>query len=136
MRFGLSFLPHRLRHFLTFAAVGLVGVVVQYSVLVALVQGLRVDPVTGSGFGFVCGGLVNYMLNRRITFRSRKRHTEAASKFFTVAGLGLVWNSLLMYLMVKELAFPYLLAQAITTGLLLLWHYSANSLWTFRERTS
>lgn len=136
MRRLLSFLPPRLRHFLTFAAIGLVGVAVQYSVLVTLVQGFAVDPVTGSGFGFVCGGIVNYLLNRRITFRSRKRHAEAASKFFTVAGLGLVWNSLLMYLMVKELAVPYLIAQLITTGLLLLWHYSANSLWTFRERTS
>lgn len=127
-------MPARARHFLLFAALGAVGTAAQYAVLIGLVSGLGVGPVLGSTAGFLTGGLVNYSLNRTIAFRSSKPHRETAPKFFTVAGIGLVLNALIMALLAHQIGAPYLLAQIVSTSILLVWHYGANALWTFRER--
>lgn len=123
----------RIRHFLLFAALGAVGTLVQYTVLVALVQGLAAPAVLASTLGFLMGGVVNYTLARFVAFRSSKPHHEAAAKFFLVAGVGLCLNALLMAGFTHGLGLPYLLAQVMTTGLVLFWHYTGNLLWTFRE---
>ncbi|MBS7543748.1 GtrA family protein [Ancylobacter oerskovii] len=122
----------RLRHFLLFAALGALGTLAQYAVLVALASGAGVDPVVASTAGFLTGGVVNYLLARRIAFRSDRPHREAAPRFFLVAGCGLVLNALMMAGFIHWLGLPYLAAQLISTGLLVLWHYAGNLVWTFR----
>lgn len=125
-------LAARLRHILLFAALGGVGTLAQYAVLISLVQGGLARPVAGSCAGFAVGGLVNYQLGRRLVFRSAKPHREAMAKFFTIAGIGLGLNAALMALLTGPLTASYLPAQILVTGLLVLWHYAGNALWTFR----
>lgn len=127
-----SALVARLRHLLLFAALGGIGTLAHYTVLIGLVQGGLAGPVAGSTAGFLVGGLTNYQLSRRIVFRSRKPHREAMTKFFLVAGIGLVINAGLMALFTGPFSAPYLPAQVLVTGLLVLWHYAGNALWTFR----
>ncbi|NMG43594.1 GtrA family protein [Aromatoleum toluvorans] len=119
--------------FLRFAAVGAVGTVAHYALLLALVEGVGVDPVAGSVAGFLLGALVNYTMNRALVFRSDRAHVEALPRFLAVAGMGLCWNALLMYLFVDLVGVHYLVAQIVTTGILLGWHYLGNALWTFRK---
>lgn len=122
----------RLRHLLLFAALGGIGTVAHYAVLISFVQSGLAGPVVGSTAGFLVGGLTNYQLSRRIVFRSHKPHHEAMTKFFLIAGIGLVINAALMTLLTGPLGAPYLPAQILVTGLLVLWHYTGNALWTFR----
>lgn len=124
------------RRFLHFAAVGLLGTGAHYLLLVLLVEGVGADPVAGSVAGFCLGALVNYLMSHRYVFRSDRAHREALPRFLAVAGSGLAWNTLLMGLFTHGLAWPYLVAQVLTTGLLVVWHYTVNSLWTFRARRS
>lgn len=119
---------------LRFAAVGAVGTAAHYALLLVLVEAGGVDPVVGSVAGFLLGALVNYTLNRRLVFRSDRAHVEALPRFLAVAGLGLCWNALLMYLFIDVAGLHYLIAQVVTTGILLAWHYLGNALWTFRKR--
>ena len=124
-----------LRRFFHFAAVGAVGTVAHYLVLVGLVEVGGVDPVIASVAGFLTGALVNYILNRQLVFRSDRAHHQALPRFLMVAGTGLAWNALLMGFLVDRAGWPYLLAQVLTTGILVVWHYLANALWTFRQPT-
>ncbi|MCK0195912.1 GtrA family protein [Ancylobacter sp. 6x-1] len=126
-------LSARLRHIALFAALGAVGTLAHYTVLIGLVHGAGLGPVAASSAGFVTGGLVNYQLSRRIAFRSSKPHGEALGKFFIVAGIGLVLNALLMALLTGPFSLPYLPAQVGVTAFLVLWHYGGNAVWTFRE---
>ena len=120
--------------FLRFAAAGAVGTVAHYALLLTLVEAAGVDPVAGSVAGFLLGALVNYTLSRTLVFRSDRAHVEALPRFLAVAGIGLCWNALLMYLLVDLLDLHYFLAQMLTTAILLGWHYVGNALWTFRKR--
>ena len=121
------------RQFAAFFGVGLVAAVVHYGLLISLVEGYRLDPVRATLVGYVGGGLVSYLLNRRHTYGSDRPHLQAGWRFalVTLVGFGLTWG--LMTLFVRVLGFPYLPAQVGTTGIVLFWSFLAHKLWTFRE---
>lgn len=114
-----------------FSAVGALGTLAHYSVLVFLVQLLSVNVLVASSTGAIVGALVNYFLNYKWTFNSNKRHSEAMAKFFAVAGVGFVMNGLFMALFTEALFMHYLIAQVMTTGIVLFWNFLANHYWTF-----
>ena len=101
--------------------------------MLALVEGVGAPPLAGAAAGFALGALVNYALARRLVFASTRSHAQALPRFFAVALTGLAWTALLMSVFMGGLGLHYLLAQVLTTALLLLWHYGGNALWTFRR---
>jgi len=119
--------------FLCFAGVRAIGTLAHYGVLIMLVQGAGVGAVPASTAGFVVGALINYILNYRYTFASTRRHHETLLRFFIVAGVGLLLNGLLMTLGTKWLDLNYLLTQVLSTGFVLLWNFTINRIWTFRQ---
>jgi len=122
-----------LPQFLSFALIGLLGTAAHFLVLYSLVAQLDLGPVPASSAGAVIGALVNYALNYRLTFSSRKRHRDALPKFLVVAAGGWLLNGLLMAMLLSRLDIHYLLVQVIVTSLVLVWNFIANRFWTFRE---
>ena len=123
-----------LTQFAKFMAVGAVGTVVHYTILILLVEKLSVSAVLGSSVGAIAGAFVNYFLNYYFTFRSSRRHAKAIVQFYIVAGSGFLLNALSMWIMVNVLDIYYLLAQLVTTGIVLLLNFWLNRTWTFRRR--
>lgn len=100
------------RQFISFAAVGAVGTVGHYVVLIIPVQSFKTDPVAGSAVGFVVGALINYFLNYHLTFQSTMRHDDKAIvTFFAVALFGFVVNTGIMSVASLISGLDYLLAQ-------------------------
>ena len=104
-----------------------------FAVLAGLVQHAAADAVLASQLGAVCGALANYILNRRINYRTEASHRSTGPKFFLVAAIGFAINGFLMIILVQLLRWNYLLAQVATTALVLLWNFAANHFWTFAE---
>ena len=129
------FSKHTLKQFLLFSAVGGVGTGGQYLTLFALVEFKILSPLPASVIGISVGAIINYLLNYRFTFNSQKSHKEAMSKFFTVAIVGALINTVLMYLGIHTLHLYYLLAQVLATGIVLLWNFIVNKFWTFGQET-
>ena len=121
------------REVAAFVAVGLLAAIVHYGLLLSLVEGYRLDPVRAALAGYVAGGLVSYLLNRRHTYRSERPHRQAAWRFATVAAVGFGLTGCAMALLVRILGTPYLPAQVATTGIVLVWSYLAHKIWTFRS---
>ena len=121
------------RQFCRFAAVGLSGTGVQYLTLWLGVECLAAPAAMASGIGYILGSVVNYVLNYFFTFQSGKSHKEAASKYFSVLGVGWCINVGLMSLFVHHLTWNYWFAQIITTGIALLWHFAGSRWWAFRH---
>lgn len=129
----MIFSHHQLaRQLRSFVGVGLVCTALHYTILVSLVQGVHLPPVPATLVGFCVGGLLSYLLNRRHTFGSERPHEEAAWRFALVAGVAFALTWLLMRLFVERWHAPYLPAQVVTTGLVMVWTFAANRLWTFR----
>jgi putative flippase GtrA len=121
------------RQFSMFVVVGVAAAVVHYGMLIALVEAWGVRPVPATLAGYVAGGIVSYVLNRRHTYRSARPHEEAGWRFAVVAGVGFVLTSIFMYLLHDLAGLHYLLAQVLTTGVVLVWSFAAHRFWTFGE---
>lgn len=118
--------------FLFFSAMGAIGTLVHYSVLIICIHKFSVSPVLSSGIGCVSGAITNYLLNYHFTFHSSKNHTEAAVKFFTVALIGLLINLAIFDFFLEKAKWNYLCAQMMATGIVLIWTFLGNKIWTFR----
>ncbi len=126
--------PLRLgRQFAAFSGVGVLAAIVHYGALIGLVETASFDPVPATLVGYVAGGLLSYALNRRLTYASDRPHAEATWRFAAVAGIGFLLTWGLMHAFTGWLEAPYLLAQLVTTGIVLFWSFAAHRLWTFRD---
>lgn len=119
------------QQFIRFFGVGCVSAIGHYGLLILLVQVAAVAAVPASAAGALLGAWINYSLNYRFTFRSSKRHVESVSKFAVVAVVGLLLNTFFMWIGADLLHLYYLLAQVLTTGLVMIWSFIANRFWTF-----
>ncbi len=117
-----------------FAAAGIAAAIAHYGVLVGLVEWGGWDAVPATLWGYVAGGIVSYWLNRRHTYQSARPHAEAGWRFALVAaaGFGLTWISMLV--LHGNLKVHYLLAQVLTTGIVLIWSFAAHKFWTFQSK--
>jgi putative flippase GtrA len=123
---------HRLaRQFAAFFGAGLAAAVAHYGLLILLVEKGGIHPVPATLAGYVAGGLVSYGLNRRHTYRSSRPHREATWRFAMVAFIGFLLTWLLMHILVDWIGGPYLPAQVVTTGVVMLWSFLAHKKWTF-----
>jgi putative flippase GtrA len=119
------------KQFLRFTGVGAIGTAGHYMTLVLLVEAAGVDAVPASLAGFVVGALINYHLNRSYTFQSDVAHRIALPKFFTIAAIGALLNTMIMSLAVHQFDLHYLASQVLATGIVLVWGFLGNHLWTF-----
>ncbi|WP_036259867.1 GtrA family protein [Methylocapsa aurea] len=124
-------MTHLLRQFSAFAGVGLVATTIHYAVLIGLVEIGGLSPVAAALTGFGAGGAVSYGLSRRHVFQSERRHQEAIWRFGLVVAVSFGLTYLFMSLFVTIGGIPYLLAQAATTGIVMLWSFVAHRMWTF-----
>jgi putative flippase GtrA len=119
------------RQFAAFFGVGLAAAIIHYGLLVALVEGSAVEPVPATLAGYVAGGLVSYGLNRKHTYASSRPHREATWRFALVAFVGFLLTWLFMQIFTGWLGAPYIPAQLVTTGIVMLWSFLAHKAWTF-----
>ena len=117
--------------FFRYAGAGAIGTTAHYAVLIALVQLAGAGAVAASTVGAIAGALVNYALNHRFTFASRRTHRAALPRFLVVAGGGVVLNAAVMAAMLAAVPAHYLVAQVAATGVVLVAGFLANRKWTF-----
>ena len=122
-----------INQFLCFSGVGAIGTTAHYMVLLFSVEFLLIDPVVSSVMGFVVGAIVNYTLNYYITFKSKTNHYEAGTKFFFIALIGGIVNSLLMLLLVKVFGINYIFSQILSTGIILFGNFFVSRVWVFND---
>jgi putative flippase GtrA len=123
------------RQVMTFLMVGSVATALQYAILVLLVESAGWKAATASAAGFAISAVVNYTLNRKLTFASDTAHAVSAPRFATVAGTGLGINWGAMKLLTEVLGIHYLLAQVLATSGTLVWNFVGNKCWAFRDDT-
>jgi len=119
--------------FLRFALVGGISTGVHYIVLVMSVELFALPVLVATTAGFGAGAVVNYVLNRKFTFASRTAHESAVPKFLAIAVIGAVVNVEIVSLLLAHSSLHYIVVQLFATATVLIWTFTANSLWTFRS---
>jgi putative flippase GtrA len=119
------------RQLAAYASVGAVATLAHYAVLIALVEAAGWRPVPATLCGYVVGGVIAYILNRRHVFASERPHAEATWRFALVAFAGFCVTYALMSLFVDRWRAPYLPAQLVTTVVAMFVTFALNRRWTF-----
>lgn len=120
--------------FLRYCMTGGLGTAAQYIILIIGVQVVGM-PVMFSSLGAIAGAIINYVVNYHYTFQSRQSHLRTMHRFFGVALVGFLLNSMIMAICIHTLRLHYLLAQCLSTGLVLVWGFAVNLVWTFQKKT-
>jgi putative flippase GtrA len=118
------------KQFFRYVGAGSAGTAGHYGVFLA---GIALAPsavLTASTAGAVTGALINYGLNYRYSFASRRPHREAFPRFALVAATVLAINWAVMFALTAA-AVPALAAQLVATCTVLLTGYLLNRNWTF-----
>ena len=121
-----------IHRFLRFLAVGGFATILMYVLLVAGIESLDLRPVVASVLAYLLSAVVNYALNRRLTFRSRQRYVVALPRFAVVSGTGLLLNAAIMLAGTEMAGWHYLPVQVMATVVVLFWNFVGSQLWTFR----
>ncbi len=120
--------------FLRFAVVGAIATLIQFSILVALVELAHANELIANAIGFVFAASANYLMNRYFTFSGASSHAGYGLLKFAVTSLiGLAINSLI-FKAFMSIGIYYMIAWALATGLTLIWNYTAARLIVFRDR--
>jgi len=125
--------PHSGLQMSSFLIVGVVATGIQYVVLVSLVAVTSVDVVLSSTIGFAVSSVINYELNRGITFSSSLPRRKTAGKFVVMVLFGLWVNGMIMWFANHVLNIHYLYAQIVATGVVLIQNYVISKFWTFSK---
>ena len=119
--------------FLRFAVVGAIATIIQFSILVALVELVRANELIANAIGFVFAASANYLMNRYFTFAGTSGHAGLGMlKFAATSLIGLAINSLIFKAFLSA-GLYYMIAWALATGLTLIWNYTAARLIVFRD---
>ena len=119
------------RNFVRFILVGGATTACQYIVLTLLVELLHTKADVASSIGYGVGAAVSYILNRFWTFKSDLSHAQSLPRFIVMIGIGLLLSFALMHALVDFAGIYYLLAQVLTTGMVMLSNYLLAASWVF-----
>ena len=107
-----------------------------YATTIAAVELLGVRAVIASAAGFALGALVKYCLNYFVAFRSAERHAAAMPRFVALVAIMLGINTAVFALLNEGAGLHYMVAQVLTTILLIPPGYLLARLWVFRSANS
>ncbi len=132
--------PKEFERFLKFAVVGVIGMVVDFSVLNLMHLKVGLPLATSNAISFTTAVISNFTWNRLWTFpESRQRPLMSQlGQFALVNVIGLGINTALLlgvdHLLRSIIAEPwsYNLAKAFAIGVVLFWNYFINRLWTYK----
>lgn len=129
-------MPALLEIIFKFGIVGLIGLILDFSVTWFCKEKLRFNKFLANGLGFCIAVINNYLLNRIWTFTSNNpKITNQFLLFLMVSLTGLLLNTFIIYLLHNKIHLNFYLSKVIAIALVFIWNFTLNSLFTFNCTT-
>jgi putative flippase GtrA len=123
-----------LQQFSRYIAVGGVAFVVDFGLLYLLTELLGLYYLISAAIAFLFGLLTNYSLSRLWVFDRRTiKNVAVELVIFTAIGIvGLGLNEVIIWFVREKIHFHYMIAKAISAGIVLIWNFGARKTVLFR----
>jgi putative flippase GtrA len=119
--------------FVKFCVVGFSGMVIDFGLTYLMKEKFRMNRYVSNSIGFLSAASSNYILNRIWSFQS---HNPAIGEqyllFMTISLIGLLINNGVIFLLTKIFRLNFYLSKVFATGVVTLWNFVMNLLFTFR----
>lgn len=118
--------------FLKFGIVGFSGVFVDFGFTYLFKEKLKIQKYISNALGFTIAASSNYILNRIWTFNSHNPEIALEySRFLGISLIGLLINTLAIYLLVSKTKMNFYLAKLIAIFIVTIWNFIVNLNYTF-----
>jgi putative flippase GtrA len=109
--------------------------IIDFGVTWILKEKARVNKYIANTCGFALAATSNYLLNRIWTFESgNERVAGEYFMFFAIALVGLGINNIILWLLSDKMKFNFYLSKIVAIGVVTLWNFGMNFLFTFTNR--
>ena len=105
-----------------FGFVGGLGTAIYYLSLWLLVEKIHIGIMLATSISFILVVIENYVLHYHWTFSSNRSHRSAFPRFLLMGITGFALNWSIMYVGTVELNFNYLLVQALSIAVIVIWN--------------
>jgi putative flippase GtrA len=119
--------------FLKFCLVGASGMIIDFGTTWVLKEHIKINKYIANSTGFIFAATSNYLLNRFWTFQSE--NTQVAAEYLTfvlISVIGLGINNAVIYLLTEKLKINFYVSKLFAVGVVTIWNFSMNYLFTFR----
>ena len=127
---------NRFISFMKFGITGLSGMVLDFSVTWYFKEVLSINKFLANAIGFTAAVISNYLINRVWTFQSKTKIARQFAGFATVSVIGLLLNTLIVYVFNHLLLLNFYLSKVIAVGLVFVWNFSINYFFVFKTSKS
>jgi len=122
------------RQFIKFGLVGVSSTVIDWGIYLILTRFAGIYYLMAKILSFSFAVINSYVWNRRWTFRSNDpQKLRQFIKFLIIALVGVVLNTLIMYIVVDYIHLNDLYGLVISSAIVMFWNFLANKFYTFRE---
>jgi putative flippase GtrA len=123
----------RLLSIVKFGITGMSGMVLDFSLTWLFKDVLHVNKFLANAIGFSAAVMSNYYINRIWTFQNKAKVSTQLAAFITVSVIGLLLNSMVVYVFNNLLLLNFYLSKIIAVGLVFIWNFSANYFYVFKS---
>jgi putative flippase GtrA len=120
-----------MRVFIRYFTSGFIATISHFAVLVFLVEFFFTNPLVASVVGFIVAVVVNYLFQYHWTFRCSGPFAHTFVRYLIVTIFMLLLNTALFWILHYSYTIPYVVAQALVTGVVFLCNFSINKHYTF-----
>lgn len=117
-----------------FGLVGCIGIVIDFSITFLLKEKLKFPKLVANAIGFSLAVINNFLLNRVWTFNSNEDQIlYQFSKFILVSVIGLLINTLVIYILNQKKGLNFYVSKIIAVGFVFIWNFTINFLFIFTK---
>ena len=133
MRKSMKFLSDDLSRFIKFGLVGVLNTIINW-ILFILLDSIGVYYIISNIIAYGISTLNSYLWNSKWVFKyTGDNVNQTTFKFITLNIIGLVLNTIILFLLVDIIKLPKIIALIIATGVVMILNYFINKLWVFKK---
>lgn len=129
----MKFLSDDLSRFIKFGLVGVLNTIINW-ILFILLDSIGVYYIISNIIAYSISTLNSYLWNSKWVFKYNGDNVNQTTfKFIILNIIGLVLNTIILFLLVDIIKLPKIIALIITTGIVMILNYFINKLWVFKK---
>ena len=113
----------RIEEVIRFLIVGGGCFLLEYILLYVLTEYMHIGYLVSSAIAFTVSSLVNYILCLLVVFNVKHQSSLEIGLFIITSLIGLIINQGVMWFLVEIIAWWYMFAKVIASGIVMIWNY-------------
>ena len=123
------------KKFLKYGVAGGSAFIFDFALIYILIEYVEIHYLIAVPIAFIVGTMINYGINHLWVFKGTQQNVKTGYVLFLIVAIvGVLLTMGFMYMMIEWWNVQTLWARVIAAGLVYIWSFSANFIFTFKEK--